>query len=125
MPVKIDSNAIKYEKSPFNSLNASSADANRPSGLITVGLSAEAATPGRSFSIDMAEHIPAGSTPNAQTKVTQMDGKPLPDWLKFDSATKTFVATNVPAGAFPLQLKVGVGPAEAVIVIQQNQDMKK
>jgi hypothetical protein len=94
------------------------------SGLITVGLSAEAAAPGRSFSIDMAEHIPSPSAANADVKVTQMDGKPLPDWLKFDSATKSFVATNVPAGAFPLQLRVGVGATDAVIVIQQNQEVK-
>jgi hypothetical protein len=118
--VKADTASVKTDISVSTLRQASSNE----SGLITVGLSGEAAAPGRSFSIDMAEHIPAGSTPNAQTKVTQMDGKPLPDWLKFDSATKTFVATNVPAGAFPLQLKVGVGPAEAVIVIQQNQDMK-
>lgn len=94
------------------------------SGLITVGLSAEAAAPGRSFSIDMAEHIPSPSAANADVKVTQMDGKPLPDWLKFDSATKSFVATNVPAGAFPLQLRVGAGATDAVIVIQQNQEVK-
>jgi len=56
--------------------------------------------------------------------VTQIYGKPLPEWLKFDAATKTFLATNVPPGAFPLQLKVGVGATEAVIVIQQNQDVK-
>lgn len=94
------------------------------SGLITVGLSAEAAAPGRSFSIDMAEHIPSAGATKAEVNVTQMDGKPLPDWLKFDSGTKSFVATNVPPGAFPLQLRVGVGATAAVIVIQQNQEVK-
>ena len=57
-------------------------------------------------------------------KVTQMDGKPLPEWLKFDPSTKTFTASNVPPGAFPLQLRVGVGASDAVILIQQNQDIK-
>jgi hypothetical protein len=94
------------------------------SGLITVALSAEAAAVGRSFSINMAEHIPEAATPNAQPKVTQVDGKPLPDWLKFDPSTKTFTATQVPAGAFPLQLKVGVGATEAIIVIQHSQEVK-
>jgi hypothetical protein len=50
-----------------------------------------------------------------------MDGRALPDWLRFDTNTKTFVATNVPAGAFPLQLKVGVGATESVMVIKENQ----
>ncbi len=93
-------------------------------GLIRVGLSAEAAAPGKSFAIDMSDHIPTAGAPNAEVKVTQMDGRPLPEWLKFDASTKTFVASNVPPGAFPLQLRVGVGAADAVILIQQQPDAK-
>jgi len=93
-------------------------------GLITVGLSPEAAAPGKSFAIDMSDHIPATAAPSTEMKVTQMDGKPLPEWLKFDPSTKTFTASNVPPGAFPLQLRVGVGASDAVILIQQNQDIK-
>jgi hypothetical protein len=93
-------------------------------GLITVGVSPDAAAPGKSFAIDMSEHMPAAATPNAEMKVTQMDGKALPEWLKFDASTKTFTASNVPPGAFPLQLRVGVGAADAVILIQHNQDIK-
>jgi hypothetical protein len=93
-------------------------------GLITVGLSPDTAAPGKSFAIDMSDHIPATAGATNTVKVTQMDGKPLPEWLKFDAATKKFTASNVPAGAFPLQLRVGVGGTDAVIVIQQNQDIK-
>ena len=37
---------------------------------------------------------------------------------------KTFTAKDVPAGAFPLQLKVGVGGQETMMVIQE-QDAKR
>ena len=49
-----------------------------------------------------------------------MDGKPLPNWLRYDAANKTFTANEVPAGAFPLQLKVAVGNTESVMVIQEK-----
>jgi hypothetical protein len=48
-----------------------------------------------------------------------MDGKPLPDWLKYEPETKTFTAKDIPAGAFPLQLKVGSGGQETMMVIQE------
>jgi hypothetical protein len=44
----------------------------------------------------------------------------MPNWLKFDAASKTFTANDVPAGAFPLQLKVSVGNTESVMVIQEK-----
>jgi hypothetical protein len=49
-----------------------------------------------------------------------MDGNPLPTWLRFDPGNKTFVASDIPAGAFPLQLKVAVGNTESVMVIQEK-----
>jgi hypothetical protein len=53
-------------------------------------------------------------------KVTQVDGKPLPEWLRYEASTKTFVATTVPPGAFPLQLKVGIGGVETLMVINEK-----
>jgi hypothetical protein len=53
-----------------------------------------------------------------------MDGKPLPNWLRYDAANKTFTANEVPAGAFPLQLKVAVGNTESVMVIQEKPPVK-
>jgi hypothetical protein len=34
------------------------------------------------------------------------DGSPLPSWLSFDPATKTFSAQRVPEGAQPLKIKL-------------------
>jgi hypothetical protein len=94
--------------------------ANGQTGLITVALSPEVAAPGRSFSFSIESQVPAGSASNTEVRVTQMDGKPLPDWLRYEADTKTFVATSVPPGAFPLQIKVGVGGLETMMVISEK-----
>jgi hypothetical protein len=89
-------------------------------GLITVAVSAEAAAPGRSFSFSLEAHVPAANAATTEVRITQMDGKPLPDWLRYEPETKTFVATSVPPGAFPLQLKVGVAGVETMMVINEK-----
>lgn len=93
-------------------------------GLITVAVSSEAAASGRSFSFELdikaASAQPAGTSLN----IVQLDGKPLPNWLRYEPDTKTFTATDVPAGAFPLQLKVSGGGQETMMVIRE-QDAKR
>jgi hypothetical protein len=89
-------------------------------GLITVAVSAETAAPGRSFSFSIEFHVPATAVASADVQVTQADGKPLPEWLRYEASTKTFVATSVPPGAFPLQLKVGIGGVETLMVINEK-----
>jgi hypothetical protein len=89
-------------------------------GLITVAVSSDAAAPGRSFSFSLEAHVPAATAANAEVRVTQIDGKPLPEWLRYEPETKTFVATSVPPGAFPLQLKVGIGGVETLMVINEK-----
>jgi hypothetical protein len=90
------------------------------SGLITVAVSSEAAAPGRSFSFSIEGRVPATAAANTEVRVTLTDGKPLPAWLRYEADTKTFVATTVPPGAFPLQLKVGVGGVETLMVINEK-----
>jgi len=89
-------------------------------GLIDVQIAAEVATPGSSFSFALDPHALADQPTDAEVRIGQVDGKPMPDWLSYDAASKTFNATNVPAGAFPLQLKVAVGGVESVMVIQEK-----
>ena len=61
---------------------------------------------------------------NTRLSILQVDGKPLPNWLRYEPDTKTFIATDVPAGAFPLQLKVSGGGQETMMVIRE-QDAKR
>ncbi len=89
-------------------------------GLIQVQVAPEAASAGKSFSFELDPHAVAGHAADAPVKVSQIDGKPLPNWLRYDANNKTFTANDVPAGAFPLQLKLAVGNTESVVVIQEK-----
>jgi hypothetical protein len=90
------------------------------SGLITVALASDVAAPGRSFSFTLEASAVSNATVANEVSVMQMDGKPLPDWIRYESTTRTFTANLVPAGAFPLQIRLSVGGAESVVVIQEQ-----
>lgn len=89
-------------------------------GVIQVQVAPEAASAGKSFTFELDPHAVAGHAADAPVKISQMDGKPLPNWLRYDAANKTFTANDVPAGAFPLQIKLSVGSTESVMVIQEK-----
>jgi hypothetical protein len=93
-------------------------------GVIQVQVAPEAAAPGKSFSFELDPHAVAGHAADAPVKIAQMDGKPLPNWLRYDATNKIFTANEVPAGAFPLQLKVSVGNTESVVLIQEKPPTK-
>jgi hypothetical protein len=89
-------------------------------GVIQVQVAPEVIATGKSFSFALDPNAVAGHAADAPVKISQMDGKPVPSWLRFDPGSKTFIANDVPAGAFPLQLKVAVGNTESVMVIQEK-----
>ena len=93
-------------------------------GLITVAVSSETAASGRSFSFELDLNAADTQQTSTSLNILQSDGKPLPNWLRYDTETKTFIATEVPAGAFPLQLKVSGGGQETMVVIRE-QDAKR
>ena len=52
--------------------------------------------------------------------ITTQNGEPLPPWLKFVPETRSFVAFNVPPGAFPMKVVVNVaGQATTVVISEQ------
>jgi hypothetical protein len=115
---------------PADKVNGNNADVvvaieRKPSGdetgLINVQISPDVATAGSSFSFELDLHDHAGVSNDAPVRLGLLDGKPMPDWLSYDMSTKKFNTTAVPAGAFPLQLKVSVGGVESVVVVQENQ----
>jgi hypothetical protein len=109
---------------PAVSVKVDQPSSSNGNGLITVALSTETAAPGRSFSFEIDPKVLTNQPADISLKVSQLDGKPLPDWLRYEADTKTFTAKDIPAGAFPLQLKVGVGGQETTMVIQE-QDTKR
>ena len=93
-------------------------------GVIQVQVASEIAAAGKTFSFALDPHAVANHAADAPVKLTQMDGKPLPNWLRYDSANKTFTAIEVPAGAFPMQIKISVGNTESVVIIKEKPPSK-
>ena len=113
-------NAGKAGGSAAVSVAVDRAPSSSQTGLIQVNVSSEMAVPGKSFSFELDPHVVAGSGVDTPVKMSQMNGQPLPSWLRYDNSSKTFTASEVPPGAFPLQVKVTVGGTDSVMVIQEK-----
>ncbi len=90
-------------------------------GIITVSVPKEMATVGSGFSFPLPTQI-AESASNTTIQVTTISGQELPVWLKFDPETKTFTASAVPDGAFPMQVVVTIGGNRSTIVISERAE---
>ena len=102
------------------SVSVNRAPSAAQSGLVTVTVSSEVASTGKGFAFTLTDHIPAEAAKSTQVSVSQLDGKPLPDWLRYEPATQKVVATTPPPGAFPIQIKANLGGVETVIVITEQ-----
>lgn len=78
------------------------------------------ATAGSGFSFPLPAQVTEQATGNVRITVTTVTGKALPAWLKFDAKTKTFIASAVPDGAFPLQVIVTVNGVRTTVVISER-----
>jgi hypothetical protein len=124
---KVNASAISQASTePASSKGADvSVSVTRPatqgqSGLVTVTVSGEAASGGKGFAFALVDHIPADVPKTTQVAVSQLDGKPLPDWLRYDTGTQKVIATSPPPGAFPIQIKASMGGVETIIVITEQ-----
>jgi len=90
------------------------------SGMVTVSVSADAASTSKGFAFALTDHMPADVPKSSQIAVSQLDGRPLPDWLRYEPETQKVVATSPPPGAFPMQIKANMGGVETVILITEQ-----
>ena len=92
-------------------------------GIITVSVPKEMATAGAGFSFPLPAQVAgdaAAAGGNATIRVTTVSGQALPAWLKFNPETRTFVASAVPDGAFPMQVVVTINGVRSTIVISER-----
>jgi hypothetical protein len=90
------------------------------SRMIQVFVPKDAATSGTGFAFAVPEEWQKDIA-DYGLQATRMDGSALPAWLKWDATTLRFVASAVPDGAFPVQLRVNIGPKKAIVVIAERQ----
>ena len=91
-------------------------------GIITVSVPKEMATAGSGFSFPLPAQVTDQASANATIVVTTAAGQPLPGWVRFDAQTKSFVASAVPDGAFPMQVVVVIGGIRTTIVISERNE---
>jgi hypothetical protein len=91
------------------------------SGIVTVSVPKELATKGTGFVFPLPTQI-AEAVGDSSVRVTLTDGRPLPGWLRYQPDTKTFSASAVPDGAFPIQLIVVIGGRSTTIVISERTE---
>ena len=91
------------------------------SGFIAVSVPKEMATAGNGFSFPLPAQVAnAAANSNSTITVSTASGQALPSWLKFNPETKSFIASAVPDGAFPMQVVVTVGGRSTTIVISER-----
>jgi len=77
-------------------------------GRIAVRVPETIIAAGRGFSFALPTSV-AEAAGSEEMHVSLEDGKPLPSWLRYVAATKTFVALSPPAGALPLEVLLQIG----------------
>jgi len=81
------------------------------------------ATAGAGFAFPLpAQVAETAAAGNAQVRVTTAGGGNLPAWLRYVPETKSFVASAVPDGAFPIQVIVSVGATRTTVVISERAE---
>ncbi len=93
------------------------------SGIVSVLVPRSTATAGSGFKFMLPEALfNAADTSGATPSATTLSGGALPAWLRIDASTRSFVASAVPDGALPYQLRVTIGGQSTIIVIAERAD---
>jgi len=119
-PAAITAEPAAIPKGTDISISVNRAPSSAQSGLVTVTVSTDIAASGKGFTFTLTEHLPLEAAKSTQVSVSQLDGKPLPEWLRYEPSTQKVIATSPPPGAFPIQIKANLGGVETVIVITEQ-----
>ena len=89
-------------------------------GLVAVSVPQELTSAGTSFSFALASNVieaAANAGGDGAVRVTRMNGKRLPTWLRYVASTHSFIVSSMPAGALPIDALVRVGSQSWKMVI--------
>ena len=95
--------------------------ANTQVDIVAVTVPKAMATTGTGFSFDLPAQVRATLGTGA-VQVTLADGRPLPDWIRFNPATQRFEASAVPDGGLPLRVLIRAGAKEVMVVISERAE---
>jgi hypothetical protein len=73
-------------------------------GLIDVQIPSELAQEGKSLSFPLDLAPAEEPSPDMPLTITMNSDQEMPNWLRYEKASRRLVATRIPKGALPLQL---------------------
>jgi hypothetical protein len=91
-------------------------------GVVTVSLPKETATAGNGFSFPVPEQVVSTTGGESVLSVTVGSGAPLPAWLRYVPESKSFIATAVPDGAFPIEVVVKTTDHSTTVLISERRN---
>ena len=89
--------------------------------VISVSVPRSIVTAGAGFSFELPASVRQSLGANV-VSVTRANGTPLPDWLRFNSATFTFEASAVPTDGLPLEVRIVAGDRQILLVISERPE---
>ena len=92
---------------------------DQATGVVAVSLPKGVATSGNGFNFPLPERITAKAL-NKKVLVSTASGGVLPSWLRYIEKTRTFVASSVPDGAFPMRVLITIGTQQTTLVISER-----
>ncbi|MFZ4438190.1 MAG: hypothetical protein ACOYOS_07175, partial [Syntrophales bacterium] len=66
---------------------------------------------------NLAKQLPTSS---GSVAVTTVAGKQLPGWMRYDTASKSFIVVDAPSGALPMEVAITAGGSRTVMRISEN-----
>lgn len=90
-------------------------------GLVSVRVPTKIIAAGNGFTFALPKEL-AEAAATEEAVVSLSDNKPLPSWLRYVNATRSFVATNPPAGALPIEISIRIGDKRWTMTIGEQAD---
>ncbi len=91
-------------------------------GAVTVDVSQDIVDSGQGFSFALPAELRAAAASNSVQVAWR--GKRLPDWLRYEAASRSFTVTALPRGALPMELSIRIGAQRwTVTIAQRRQDV--
>jgi hypothetical protein len=90
-------------------------------GVISVRVPQQVVAAGRGFSFPLPAAL-VQAAGDREVAVTLADGTPLPSWLRYVPASRSFIATQPPAGALPLTVIISIGSQRWNMTISEQSE---
>ncbi|MEO8063936.1 MAG: YDG domain-containing protein [Pseudomonadota bacterium] len=85
-------------------------------GMVSVVVPGDIGRGGTSFSFPLPEEL-SEAADSGGVRTTLVNGAALPSWVRYVQSNKTFLVTNVPANALPIEVLVQIGKRSWTVLI--------